>query len=409
MLKPLSVLKLGDRVDAASVVDGDAKATLAIVGSFGVAVVRVADDGSATTLWHDTFVNARNGSCGRCCHGLLRCLVSVSANGMSFVSLPFTGGTALATFDASGTVVGTRTMPLGHSVTSLEVIGDGLTDVQTVNPSVSVAWTYFYDSNTGREPMVMPSLKKFSFDLTTETFGLWSWSAHVYRCPGPCNGRVADARAECIIWNGGKDGPILLARSDGGHAIYSCQTRDPNRTTSVLGWDSYTIPSNMQAQAISYIGRMVPGTGQVSRGFYNVVRLSSTKGNSIRTRAGAVDFNTGNVYLAQTASCCIPNMENLTINGHQLAPTGDGMVLQVVTPDFERRLTWHHFASPMSAKDTGSTAVDVDVAGGFAVFTGYASQNLITADPLTGTKAPSVAVAEPPQGYIALIPTLDAQ
>ena len=45
LFRSLSVLKLGDRVDAASVVDGGAKATLAMVGSFGVALVRVADDG----------------------------------------------------------------------------------------------------------------------------------------------------------------------------------------------------------------------------------------------------------------------------------------------------------------------------------------------------------------------------
>lgn len=89
----------------------------------------------------------------------------------------------------------------------------------------------------------------------------------------------------------------------------------------------------MQSQSISYFGLMSAKTGQMRVGQYNLVRLSSTRGNTLRTVAGGTD-KTGNHYFLQEASCCIENMNNLTMNGHALAQSSDSPVVQVRVDQF---------------------------------------------------------------------------
>merc|ERR1712159_287400 len=154
----------------------------------------------------------------------------------------------------------------------------------------TVAYTYFYNSNTGKEPMVMPGLSATSLDFRTVRYDLWAWSAHEYRAPGPCDGNVADSRAERIMFVDDETGVLLVGRSDGGNGVYQCQTRNVTQKTALVGYDGYTESYNMQAQAISYIGRLKPTTGQVIIGSYNLVRLpSSTRGNTLATVGAGAD------------------------------------------------------------------------------------------------------------------------
>ena len=229
--------------------------------------------------------------------------------------------------------------------------------------------------------------------------------ANRYRSPGPCDGNVADSRAERIMFVNDKTGVLLVGRSDGGNGVYQCQTRNVTQKTALVGYDGYTESYNMQAQAISYIGRLKPTTGQVIIGSYNLVRLqSSTRGNSLATVGAGADA-AGNVYLAQTASCCIQNMANLTANGEPLQPTGDGAALQVVSKDFTTRKMWHHFTRPGSANHTSSRAVGIAVGNEMAVFVATTSQNMVLANQLHGSKAPGNDMPTT-QGYLAVVHTL---
>eukprot|EP01043_Picozoa_sp_COSAG02_P045055 COSAG02_NODE_4082_length_5808_cov_3.266071_5_plen_259_part_00 len=257
--------------------------------------------------------------------------------------------------------------------------------------------------------MVMPGLSATSLDFATTRYDLWAWSAHEYRSPGPCDGNVADSRAERIMFVDDETGVLLVGRSDGGNGVYQCQTRNVTQKTALVGYDGYTESYNMQAQAISYIGRLKPTTGQVIIGSYNLVRLpSSTRGNTLATVGAGADA-AGNVYLAQTASCCIQNMANLTANGEPLQPTGDGAALQVVSKDFTTRKLWHHFTRPKvpgSANHTSSHAIGVVVGKDMAIFAAVTNQKMVEANQLPGAKAPSDNEAPAMQGYLAVVHTL---
>jgi hypothetical protein len=95
-----------------------------------------------------------------------------------------------------------------------------------------------------------------------------------------------------------------------------------------ISYDPFTSAYNMQAQAISFFGDLDPSTGQLRYGQYNLVRLSSTSGNTLDT-VGAAGDDSHRRYFAQTAACCIENMANLTINGQPLSGPADAAVLQV--------------------------------------------------------------------------------
>jgi hypothetical protein len=227
--------------------------------------------------------------------------------------------------------------------------------------------TYFYNSNTGREPMVMPRVEYYGYASPSSAappsflFADFPWSAEVYRQPGPCDGNVADARIEDLRL--ARDGALLLAaRSDGGDTPFACGLRDASRRIPFVAYDAFTDSANMQAQAITNFLRVDAGTGETAVGQIQVARLPSSRGNTLVTRAVHGDAR-GFSYQLQQAGFAIERMGNLTVNGLPLAPPCDATVLLIASPTLERR-HWTHFVSAdaASAADSGGP-VDVDVRG----------------------------------------------
>ena len=412
LLVPAGIIKVGGRVDQVSVRSGG---LIAVVGDFGAALLQLSTAAAdwehtqtaATVVWHDAMELVQRGSCGLCCDGLNRCRISMSKGSTgkatlgstTVVGIPVAGSSAIVTYSGTGVRLGERITKPGHFITDVEII-------DSPEQPETVAYTFFYNANTGREPMVMPGLSATSFDFKTARYDLWAWSAHEYRSPGPCDGNVADSRAERIMFVDDQVGVLLIGRSDGGNGVYQCQTRNVTQKTAIVGYDSYTESFNMQAQAISYMGRLKPTTGQVIIGSYNLVRLpSNTRGNTLTTVDAGADA-AGNIYFAQTAACCIENMANLTINGEQLQQTGDSAALQVVSKDFGTRKLWHHFSRPGSANHTGSQAIGVAVGKSMTVFAATTSQLMALANPFPGTRAPAGS-STTRQGYLAVVQNVD--
>eukprot|EP00039_Didymoeca_costata_P032502 m.38098 g.38098 ORF g.38098 m.38098 type:complete len:782 (-) comp9387_c0_seq3:941-3286(-) len=396
-LVPAALIKLGDRLDH---VRSNSKQQLAVAGSFGVALITVSSN-SATVVYNEQLSYVEPGSCGVCCdgtgHSTSHCRVSVGDDGTVAATIPsFNGASSVISLDTSGKILG------GYSSTL-----DFFTDVEVFDSNKMIIFTYFYNSDTGHEPMVMPSMIAMDYTLSKEIYRDWWWgSGHPYRQPGPCNGNVADSRAELV--EKGKDGDILfVGRSDGGNGVYQCQTQDVNRTTTLVSYDDYTQSFNMQAQAISFLGKMKLSTGQITVGQYNLVRLPSGShgGNTIQTKSVAQDPN-GVLYYAQTSACCIQNMANLTINGQALLQSGDGVVLQAVSASYQHRLLWHHFALPTQTHGSSSSAVEVVVVGNTVVLVAIASQQMITHAPLSESAGPP-SNSTVPLGYIVALPTVN--
>lgn len=396
------VLALGRRVDH---LRANAGGALAVAGDFGVAVLVGAASGPAAVAWVDALAGVEVGPCGPCCAGDGSfCRLDIGDDGVVAARLAASAGAANDDGDAGGLLWAAWT-PTGARLATGAVRGAATMTATFVDSSRSrFGIAYFYNSYTGREPMVMPRVLVYGYGGAGEPaveLSLLAWSATVYRSPGPCNGNVADARIEDLRL--GRDGSLLLAgRSDGGDTPFACGLRDSNRSIPFVSYDAFTDSANMQAQAITNFMRVDASTGEAAVGQIQVARLPNTRGNTLVTRALHADAS-GFSYELQQASFAIERMGNLTINGLPLAPPCDATTLLIASPALARR-HWTHFVSAdaASASDRGAP-VDVDVRGAVAAALISSSAELVQVNALPGS-APNVngsAVA-----YLVVLPTL---
>jgi hypothetical protein len=276
-----------------------------------------------------------------------------------------------------------------------------LTDVFVDGARGAVGAAWFYDANTGREPMVMASLVSVDAASGRERFRTFPWPASTYRAPGPCDGNVADARV--LAARVGRDGTMLVgARSDGGDSPFRCGLRNASRVVPFADIDSFTNPSDMQSQAVTNLLRVDAATGEVLVAQIQVARLAGRgSGNTLLT-TGAMSDAAGNVYLLQNAACCIPNMPNLTVNGLPLNGWSDAVTLQVLDARLETRFTWTHFAKPNSTG--GSSPGDIDVRGGLVALVMQTDTDSVQVAPVPGTAANTGGARV---GYLVVLPTVE--
>ena len=386
-----SVIKVGDRLDH---VRASGSGDAAIAGSFGVAVLRGLQ-ATPVVAWHDPLEDVTPGSCGTCCSvdASVTCRVDIGDDGVVAASL------AAATANnewlwAAWDATGVRFLARAESAASL-------TSVFVDGASRSVGASWFYNSNTGKEPMVMPAMASYSYATLPPPllYRAFPWDAHPYREPGPCDGNVADGRIETV--RVGRDGTLLVGgRSDGGDSPYACGLRNVSRVVPFIQIDGFTQSSNMQSQAITQFLRVDAASGEVILAQTQVARLpTGGRGNTLLT-LGAHSDESGALYLLQNSACCIPNMPNLTVNGQALNGWSDATVLQVLDASMSTRLTWTHFALAGSAG--GSSPVDIDVRGGLVVFAMQANSNNVLVNAIAGTAADPAGV---PAAYFVALPT----
>lgn len=367
------VVKIGNHVDSAK---GNAKGQVVVSGDFGVAVL----DANAKLEWHAAWPVL----------GL-----QLGASALSKAVISDDGHVAVrinctwATFDPTGKVL--------NKVTANE---QDCTDVEIYH--TAMLRTYFHNSNTGKEPIVMPGLVADDLATGRQLWRDYDYDPHQLRPPADkpvkCGGQVADARA--FAARVGEDDLLYYAgRSDGGDSLYNCDPRDVNKSVPIVGTDKFNQPYNMAAQGITFIARMDPTTGEVQQGQFQLARLPNNRGNSLSTISIAADKN-GVVYLAQNSACCIANRDNLTINGEAVAPYagGDGLFM-ALSKDFRTRLSWTAFSAVQGGSST--SAVDVAARNGVVAWVGTANGAMITVQPLAGT-APAPASTH--AGYLALLP-----
>lgn len=391
-----AVIKVGGRVDHAR---ASTSGNVVVAGSFGVAVVRDVES-VPSVAWHDPLQDVTPGSCGTCCSngGAVTCRVDIGDDGIVAVALAAatqSGEWLWAAWDATGV----RMLARAERAAAL-------TSVYVHSATQTVGASWFYNDNTGHEPMVMPAAAAFTYATLPPQlhFRAFPWGARTYRSPGPCDGHVADGRIMAL--RAGRNGSLLVAgRSDGGDSPFACGLRNASRVVPYAQVDDYTNPSNMQSQAITQLLRLDPAAGEVALAQTQVARLPTgpRRGNTLLT-LGAHSDGAGTLYLLQDAACCIPNMPNLTINGMPLNGWSDAAVLQVLDASMARRLAWTHFARPGSVG--ASAAVDIDVRGGLVALTMLASSDNVLVSAITGTGPHPAGV---PVAYLVVLPTAEGQ
>lgn len=394
----IAYFKVGDRIDH---IRSNAGGDVAIAGSFGVAKLASLLS-AAKVAWNDQLVDIQPGSCGVCCTSSgsssnTTCRVDIGDDGIVVASY------ASYAIDGSGWLWGSYNLD-GSRLLQRTAEAATLTDVFVNSKEKLFGVTYFYNSNTGKEPMVMPRIVSYSYTTTVPNLAweLFPWSASVYRSPGPCDGNVADGRILAI--RVARDGSLLLGgRSDGGDSPWFCGLRNSNRTVPFVSFDEYTSGYNMGAQAIANIIRADPTTGESIEGQIILTRLPEApfKGNTLITTALQSD-NQGNLFLLQNSACCIPNMLNLTVSGNALAGYGDGATLQILSSDFKTRRHWTHFTKASSTSG-GSEPIDIDVREETVAVMMNANAAMVEVNPLTGTTDNAGGA---PTAYLVLLSTL---
>lgn len=448
----VAVVKVGERIDH---MRANSAGSVVVVGSFGVAVLTALQGNGQTpaVLWHDPLTTLEPGSCGVCCsvsgNNIVTCKADIGADGTVGVNLAVSSaeGFLWALWNSTGTRIAEGAEG-GAALTSIAV--------DAANSRVLVGW--FYNSNTGKEPMVMPRVNYYRYDpagvysraVSSPTegtqvhhdastiegaqgsvvldFANFPWSAAVYRGEGqPCYGDVADGRVMGLRI--GQDGALVwMGRSDGGDSPFYCGLRDSTRLTPFASVDEFNVcPNHEAAQALSNLMRVNASTGEVIVGQLSVAILpSSGRGNSLLTLAGTTD-EAGTLYLLQNAGCCLPFMTNLTVNGRPLAGNVDASALAILPPTMASRHHWTFFATSSSSAQleaesverahadtsplTGpvpwggapSGAVDIDVRGGTVALLLNSNGPMVSAGALPGT---GYSPSGQPAAYLVVLPAV---
>jgi hypothetical protein len=167
---------------------------------------------------------------------------------------------------------------------------------------------------------------------------------------------------------------------------------DTVRAAADFGW---------QAQAITNFLRVDPKSGEALVGQIQLARLPSSGGNTLLTLAASSDTS-GNVYLLQSAACCIANMGNLSVNDLPTQASGDGVALHILSADLEHRYHWNDFTTGGGVQGS-QVPVDLDVRGSAVAVLLLSSGDMVQVGALPDT-GPSGSGA--PVGYLVLLPTV---
>jgi hypothetical protein len=382
----------------------NARGDVAVAGSFGIAVLTGLGSGGSgappRVLWHDSLADVEQGTCGVCCSSGATCRVDLGDDGVvvAAYAVQSAGGWLWGAYTPSGERFLQRAQPAALLTSVL---------VNAATRQLGVAW--IYDSNTGKEPMVMPRLAMLTYAAAPpagvqEDWTALPWDAHVYRQPGPCNGNVADGRV--LDARFGRNGRLLFAgRSDGGDSPFYCGLRNASRATPMGVIDGYTSPYDMQSQAITNMLQLEAASGEVIVGQVQLVRVGPRGGgNTLLTLAAQTD-EAGVLYELQAAAFCLPNMGNLTVNGIPTAAPADASALLVLDGNMRRRLHWTDFGA-MGGGGGGGAPVDLDVRGAVVALALNAKGGMVTDGALPGTGGDSATGA--PVAYLVVMPTVTA-
>ncbi|MCR9141420.1 MAG: PQQ-binding-like beta-propeller repeat protein [bacterium] len=228
--------------------------------------------------------------------------------------------------------------PQGRELARTTLSRSYVTDVE-ISAESGLVYIVGFDNKRNRNPVQVAYLELR--DLKTLKFKSKVWG---YKASAVAND-MADTRLYRVLI--GRDGNLYVSgESAGGNTIFRWNGRDL-KTSKLIKSDLYNDPWALKSAHILYYARLDPRTGSVLRGQFAIPRLVSKKnlGNTFRAKNGglAVD-EAGNVYLAGSSACCIPNGRLLKVAGERTgAKYAGGAALLIVSADFRERRLWTTF------------------------------------------------------------------
>jgi hypothetical protein len=207
-------------------------------------------------------------------------------------------GSAVVLHSKSVTVVDGR----GRRSGTWGVPGDYVEDVACDIRNGLVFVTGFDNKRGHKEPV------QVAFVYAYDGAGRKGWKAYAWGgVEVDDQGLMADTRGYRLAM--GADGKLYVAgESAGGNTMWSRRAQNLKEKAGLYKGDKYQHAYNTASNHITYIGRLDPKTGKSLGGTMLLARVASSKGNTIRPRALAVDA-AGTIYAGGMSASGAPVSE----------------------------------------------------------------------------------------------------
>ena len=228
--------------------------------------------------------------------------------------------------------------PSGAQLSSFGGPGTFNNDVcvdQTTQTVVIVGYTNFStpDGDGNYFPVDVPRVRGHAYDGSVK-YSAYRWSSD-QSDPDWLNtaeNNMADTRgARCEV---GDDGKLYVVYEvDGGNHILRYAPFSNTTPVPIVGGDAFSEFYNTNTEPKVFVGRYDVATGNYLKGQQFVARLTSTKGNTVRTKNGDIAANSaGAVWVVGESAWGIP-----ITTEHQPGAYIGGAFTLVLSPDFTQR------------------------------------------------------------------------
>lgn len=287
----------------------------------------------------------------------------------------------------------------GAELKSIEVSGKDINDIALDGQSKAVVVTgYKQDDGDKCTQYKSTFLRSYGVD------GALRWTNYDWtKADVGASGDCADSTGLALAV--GRDGKLYYAgKSDGGNTVHQKDPRDLAKKGPVVSFDQFNTPYGFKgANSLGFYARFSLADGLIEQGQFMVARKGDggpqAEANAATPSAIAADED-GNVLVSGTAAARIQGLPEKSVGGQKIGPytSYEGFVL-VVSPDFQKRLSWTSFTATGPADGRAVAA-----SGKIGVYAASQSAeqaakgSLITAAPLVGGPAGGA------DGYLVVFP-----
>ena len=300
--------------------DVNAGGEIAVVGSFGVAVLRP----DYTVKWSSAESMPERPRLAIADDGRVVAMVASASNGPGQVKL----------YDSDGSIM--------HVNTNLDNNGAHINNVEI---SSSHGQYYVVGYTQASSVLQVAYLRAYSLaEPVQEAWKTWGFGANeINTNENGADTRIYHVKATAnqlyVAGESAGGGP-------GGFTVFAYDGQGLTNKIALNGNDYFTDGTNSCGSChITFLGKIDPTNGLVEKGKFVHARLSSGKTNTHRNRHGDLEVDDqGNVLLVGQSAFQIQDRDVFNVNGELVgAYTGDQYVL-MTTPDFDTRLLWGVFS-----------------------------------------------------------------
>ena len=300
--------------------DINAGGEVAVIGSFGVAVLRP----DYTVKW----------SSGESLSERPRLAIADDGRVVAVVASASNGGGQVKLYDSDGSVI--------HTNTALD--NNGM-HINTVEISSNHGQYYVAGYTQASSVLQVAYLRAYSLNQSVlQVWRTWGFGANEINT----NENGADTRLYHVkatadqLYVAGE----TAGGGPGGFTVFAYDGQGLTNKVALNGNDYFTDGTNSCGPChITFLGKITPTTGVVTQGKFLHTRLSNGKTNTHRNHHGDLEVDDqGNVLLVGQSAFQIQDRDVFNVNGELVGTYAGDQYVLMTTPNFNTRLLWGVFS-----------------------------------------------------------------